>query len=88
MKKFKFKCPHCGSNRVQEEQSSAVVLYNLNEISIDENGDGTMEYEQDSVGGDDISIRFICAECGKAIEGVNSEEAFYEWIKNHGEEER
>ena len=87
MKKFKFKCPKCGSSSLQEEQANAVVRYDVSEFSIDEDGRRLMEYEQDEVEGDEISIRFICKECGHALEGVTSEEDLFDWLKSNGEEE-
>ena len=79
-----FKCPKCGSNRLEE------IIVNVTQSSeiagVDEND--LLFYRDTSTDGGDLD-RFQCAECGEVIKGVtgrkvSSMNGLVAWLKEKG----
>ena len=80
---YKFRCPKCGCDRLEEIMENVTVSSVISSIHESLN----FNYSKQSNEGGEI-VRYQCMECGYSSEDdygayVNTPEDLVEWIKNH-----
>ena len=87
VKRLKFKCPKCSSNRLEEVMGNCTVSSAIKEIC----SDGDIEYGDQSTEYGEVD-RYQCLECGFVLKDENGNkidgvEKLVEWLNNNCSQE-